>query len=38
MPSELNWSKLSEYELEDSTAGNQSYACSSGSCELVDLT
>jgi len=38
MPEEINWSKLSEYEQEDNTAGSQTLACSSGSCEVVDLT
>lgn len=38
MPKSINWSKLSEYEVEDTTAGSQSFACSSGVCEIVDLT
>ena len=37
MPSGIDWSKLSEYELEDNTAGSQTLACV-GSCEIVDLT
>jgi len=33
----INWSDLSKYEQEDNTAGSQTYACSGGSCEIVDL-
>jgi ribonucleoside-diphosphate reductase alpha chain len=40
MPKAIDWSKLSEYENEDNTAGSQTLACSGGgdSCEIVDLT
>lgn len=38
MPEGIDWSKLAEYESEDNTAGSQQLACSSGSCEIVDLT
>ena len=38
MPEAIDWSKLSEYELEDTTSGSQTMACSSGVCEIVDLT
>ena len=38
MPSGIDWSKLSEYEVEDNTAGSQTLACSGDSCEIVDLT
>jgi len=38
MPKEVDWSKLSEYELEDTTSGMQTMACSGDSCEIVDLT
>ena len=38
MPTSINWSKLSEYEQEDNTAGSQTLACSGDSCEIVDLT
>ena len=37
-PSNLDWSKLEQYELEDQTAGSQTLACSGDQCELVDLT
>lgn len=37
MPKNVDWSKLSEYEQQDNTVGSQSYACSSGLCEVVDL-
>jgi len=37
MPTTIDWSKLSEYESEDNTAGSQTLACSGDSCELVDL-
>lgn len=38
MPKAIDWSKLSEYESEDNTAGSQTLACSGDSCEIVDLT
>ena len=38
MPIEIDWSKLSEYELVDSTVGMQTLACSSDGCEIVDIT
>lgn len=38
MPKAIDWSKLSEYEKEDNTAGSQTLACSGDSCEIVDLT
>jgi ribonucleoside-diphosphate reductase alpha chain len=37
MPTSIDWSKLSEYENEDNTAGSQTLACSGDSCEIVDL-
>ena len=38
MPNRIDWSKVSEYESEDNTAGSQTMACSGDTCELVDLT
>ena len=38
MPKSIDWSRLSEYEKEDNTAGTQTLACSGDSCEVVDLT
>ncbi len=38
MPEYINWSRLQEFELEDSTTGSQELACTGSSCELVDLT
>ncbi len=38
MPEAIDWSKLSQYEQEDNTAGSQTLACSGDSCEIVDLT
>jgi ribonucleoside-triphosphate reductase len=38
MPARIDWSKLSDYEKEDNTSGMQTLACSSGACEIVDLT
>ena len=38
MPESIDWSKLSDYEKEDTTKASQSLACSSGTCEIVDLT
>jgi ribonucleoside-triphosphate reductase (thioredoxin) len=33
-PSTINWSRLSEYEKEDTTSSSQEFACGGGSCEL----
>src|SRR5690606_21964930 len=38
MPESVDWSQLGEYEDVDNTAGSQTLACSSGVCEIVDLT
>tara|TARA_R110000782_G_scaffold40918_1_gene94280 strand:+ start:5023 stop:6918 length:1896 start_codon:yes stop_codon:yes gene_type:complete len=37
LPSSIDWSKLSDYESEDNTAGSQTLACSGDACEIVDL-
>lgn len=37
-PKGIDWSVLTEYELEDRTVGSQTLACSGDSCEIVDLT
>jgi ribonucleoside-triphosphate reductase len=38
MPKSIDWTKLTEYEKEDTTKGSSTFACSGGSCEIVDLT
>ncbi|HEY9819094.1 MAG TPA: hypothetical protein V6D20_25275 [Candidatus Obscuribacterales bacterium] len=38
MPERIDWTKLADYEKEDTTVGMQSYACSGDVCEVVDLT
>jgi ribonucleoside-triphosphate reductase (thioredoxin) len=38
MPSIIDWTLLSNYETEDLTKGTSTFACSGGSCEIVDLT
>ena len=38
MPQAIDWSRLSEYEKEDTTKSSQTYACSGEVCEVVDLT
>jgi ribonucleoside-diphosphate reductase alpha chain len=37
MPKAIDWAKLSEFELEDTTKGSQTLACVSGVCEIVDI-
>jgi ribonucleoside-diphosphate reductase alpha chain len=37
MPKDIDWEKLSEYEVEDTTVGSQTLACSGDSCEVVDI-
>jgi ribonucleoside-diphosphate reductase alpha chain len=34
MPKEIDWSKLSEYEKEDTTTSSKEFACTGNSCEL----
>jgi ribonucleoside-triphosphate reductase (thioredoxin) len=38
MPERIDWSRLSEYEFEDTSKGTGTFACSGGVCEIVDLT
>ena len=38
MPEAIDWSRLAEYEKEDTTKSSQTYACSGEVCEVVDLT
>jgi len=33
----INWEDLANYEKEDNTTGSQTYACSGGACEIVDI-
>jgi ribonucleoside-diphosphate reductase alpha chain len=37
MPESLPWEMLSVYELEDTTTGSQTLACTAGVCDVVDL-
>jgi len=37
MPETIDWSRLSDYEKEDTTKASQTAACTSGACEIVDL-
>ena len=37
MPDAIDWSKLSDYETEDTTKGSQTLACTGGTCEIVDI-
>ena len=34
---ELDWSKLEEFEKEDSTTGTHALACTANECEIVDI-
>ena len=38
MPTSIDWSSLSLYEKEDHTSGSQTLACTSGACEIVDIS
>lgn len=35
MPKNVDWSKLADYEKQDSTTGSQELACVAGACEIV---
>ena len=36
-PTNIDWSKLPEWEKEDTTKGTQQLACTAGVCEIVDI-
>ena len=38
MPKSVDWTILKNYEKEDTTKSSQQFACTAGSCEVVDLT
>jgi hypothetical protein len=38
MPEAVNWSRIEEYELSDTTIGMKTMACTGSVCEFVDLT
>ena len=38
MPDSIDWSLLSDYEVEDNTKGGQELACTADACEIVDIT
>ncbi len=37
MPKTIDWSRLSEYEKEDTTSSSQTFACTGDVCEVVDI-
>jgi ribonucleoside-diphosphate reductase alpha chain len=37
MPKDIDWSKLSEYETDDTTHGSQTLNCTGDYCEVVDI-
>ena len=37
MPASIDYSRLQEYEMEDTTSGSQELACSGGVCEIVEI-
>jgi len=38
MPEAVNWARIKEYELSDTTKGMKTMACTGSVCEFVDLT
>ena len=38
IPQDVDWSGLEKFEKEYNTKGAQTYSCTAGSCEIVDLT
>jgi len=38
MPESVNWARIEEYELSDTTKGMKTMACTGSICEMVDLT
>ena len=37
MPTSIDWSKLADFEKEDTTSGSKELACTAGVCEMVDI-
>jgi ribonucleoside-diphosphate reductase alpha chain len=37
MPQSIDWSRLVDFEKEDTTSGSKELACSAGVCEIVDI-
>lgn len=37
MPEHIDWTDLSMFEFSDNTSGSQEMACSSGSCEIIQI-
>ena len=37
MPDSIDWSKLQDFEKEDSTSGGRELACTADACEMVDI-
>jgi len=37
MPTSIDWSKLADYEKEDTTTGGRELACTADACEIVDI-
>jgi len=37
MPTTIDWSRLQEFEKEDTTSGSKELACTAGVCEIVDI-
>ena len=37
MPESIDWSKLKDFEKEDTTTGSKDLACVAGACEIVDI-
>ena len=37
MPKAIDWSKLKDFEKEDTTNGSKELACTAGVCEVVDI-
>jgi len=38
MPEAIDWSKLADFEKEDTTSGGRELACTADACEVVVLT
>jgi len=37
MPNSIDWAKLSDFEIEDTTKSSQTFACTGEVCEIVDI-
>ena len=38
MPADIDWAAVAAFEKDDAAVNHREYACTAGSCEIVDIT